>query len=285
MSKIIGGRLLTIGCRKPNLFLRRSFRNYSTLPNTRPSSSINNFAGTTIFQLSKSDGPDRRQQDRKANLGRMIEDLKILVPNILNKSLPKSIIANDIVLHICPTHFDEYNAYIPALKGQVSYYATCKTIQMILTSVVLNPKVRLHIQSIRASCDNDPQTIYPDSTKIFIRWTTCSENCPHLSIDTREFHSTSEARLGSHKWTKLDSERFVQKENSNTISKTMTTLGQLTSALKGLSKENKKLERVISGIFIFELNPMNDEIIVHTIEDIDIVEKSEFQIDDGLRIC
>lgn len=284
MSRITYGRLIHVGCRKPNTWF---YKRYTTRPKFVTSNSgINNFCGSTIYRFDKSDGDDRRNQERKANLGHMIEELKVLVPNILHKSLPKPIISKNIVLRICPTHFNEYNAYIPALKGQMSYYATCKAIQMVLTSVVLSPKVRLHIQSIRVTCENDPQTIYPNSTKIHIRWTTCSENCSHLSIDDSEFHSTSNARLGSHKWKKLDSQPFIQNEKNSNISKTMTTISQLTLALKGLTKESKKLERIISGIFIFELNSMNDEIIVHTIEDIDIIERTELlEINDGLRIC
>lgn len=229
---------------------------------------------------------DIQKQEQKANLGKMVEQLKVLLPDILNKSLPKEIISSGIILRICPSHFDQYNAYVPALQGQVSYYATCKTIQMILTSVVLSPKIKLHIQSIRVTTENDVQTIYPGSTKITVRWTTCPENCRHLFKDSNGFFSTSHARLGSHKWTKLDPNDLIHSQDSSSLTKTFTTLGQLTSTLIGLTKEHKKLERIICGIFIFELNDQNDKIRVHTIEDIDIIEKTQLEnVENGLRIC
>lgn len=238
------------------------------------------------------------EQERKANLGAMVEEIKILVPNLLNKSLPKPVLSSNILLRICPTHFDEFNSFLPNLKGHVSYYATWKTIQLVLTSIVLSPKVKLHVQSVRVSHGTDVQAVYPDSTKIIVRWTTCSEGCDHLSPDQTKhaddlsnYHSTSDAKLGSHKWSKLDTLRFVKDyKDPSGISKALpsiaTTISQISTALVGLTKEGNKLERVISGIFIFELNQDNDKIVVHTIEDVELVERSETEdVDSGLRVC
>lgn len=255
--------------------------------------------------------PEKKQKEqfKKANLGSMIEQIRILVPNILNKSLPKSVISNNVLLRVCPTHFQEYNAYIPTLKGHVSYFTTCKTLQFILTSVILNPKVQLHIQSIRTNSNSGDSAlnfhgVNADSTKIIVRWTTCAEGCFHLSpndtketgtkIDTSSYHSTSDAKLGSHRWSKLDTLKLVNKTNNEDVieiqgnsSPSLTnTLSHLTTGLIGLKKENKRLERVISGLFIFELNEDNDKINVHTIENVNVVEKSEPQdINGELRVC
>mmetsp|Transcript_6803 Transcript_6803/g.8635 ORF Transcript_6803/g.8635 Transcript_6803/m.8635 type:complete len:331 (-) Transcript_6803:54-1046(-) len=248
--------------------------------------------------------PNPKDQLKKANLGTMTDELRALVPNILNKSLPKKIISDSVHLRICPTHFQEFNAYFPTLKGHVSYYTTCKTLQFILTSLVLNPKVKLHIQSIKTNAakgDLGPevQGVYPDSTKIYVRWNTCLEGCDHLSSnkiskdqgnnDTSNYHSTSDAKLGSHKWSKLDTQKLVDNSNEHSIKSSPSvtaTLSHLTTGLIGLTKENNRLERVISGIFIFELNENNDRIIVHTVEDVNVIEKTETQdIDGELRVC
>ncbi|ABN67026.2 conserved hypothetical protein [Scheffersomyces stipitis CBS 6054] len=249
------------------------------------------------------DPETRKELQRKANIGTMIEEIKKLVPNILGKSLPKSIISPEISLRICPSHFDEFNAYLPNLKGHVTYYATCKAIQLFMTSVVLSPKVQLHIQQIRVSTSPDPWAVYADTTKIHVRWSTCSEGCFHLSNDLQEsvkddgtnveenFQSTSAAKLGAHRWSKLDTMKILREQDSpGGISKTLpsitSTLARLPAALIGLTKENKKLERVISGIFIFELNEDNDKIIVHTIENVDVIERFEAEdIDSELRVC
>lgn len=253
---------------------------------------------------------DPEEQQRKANLGSMIETLKDLIPNILTKSLPKSIISKDIYLRVCPTHTQELNMYVPVLKGHVPYYTTCKTLQFILTSIILNPKVKLHIQSIKASTKNgdqnlEPQALFPDTTKIHVRWVTCSEGCSHLSakdegsgIDkgssgSQNYLSTSDAKLGSHSWSQIDTRKLLHNPNSDTKGPNVSssgsissTVANLTSGLIGLTKESRKLERIISGIFIFELNPQNDSILVHTIEDVNIIEKTETQDVDGeLRVC
>lgn len=253
--------------------------------------------------LSEYSDLDLKEQVKKANLGSMTDELRALIPNILNKSLPKSIISRDIHLRICPTHFQEFNAYFPTLKGHVSYYTTCKTLQFILTSIVLNPKVKLHIQSVktnRNSGDLFPglQSDCPSSTKIYVRWNTCMEGCFHLSPtdingneesnDTSNYYSTSDAKLGSHKWAKFDTKKLVDNPTSSSPASpsVTTTLTHLTTGLIGLTKEHKRLERVISGIFIFELNESNDKVLVHTIEDVNVIEKTETQdIDGELRVC
>lgn len=259
---------------------------------------------TRSDQPSEDLKPNPKDQLRKANLGTMTDELRALIPNILNKSLPKNIISSNVHLRICPTHFQEFNAYFPTLKGHVSYYTTCKTLQFILTSIILNPKVKLHIQSIKTNAakgDLGPkiQSVHPDSTKIYVRWNTCLEGCDHLSPNevTKDehsgnisnYHSTSDAKLGSHKWSKLDTKKLVNKSNGKSTKSSpsvSTTLSHLTTGLIGLTKEHNKLERVISGIFIFELNENNDKIIVHTVEDVNVIEKTETQdIDGELRVC
>ena len=58
----------------------------------------------------------------------MVDQLREYVPDILETSLPKSIISKDIYLRICPSQFDEN--YLPKLNGLVTYYTTCKAIQL-----------------------------------------------------------------------------------------------------------------------------------------------------------
>lgn len=243
------------------------------------------------------------EQERKANLGKILELLKELVPNILVKALPKEIISKDIMLRICPTHFEELNAYIPVLKGHVSYYATSKALQLILTSVVLNPKVKLHIQSVRVCPPSDEAHqefygVYPNSAKIIIKWSSCPEGCSHLSISEPDEEeekianhlSTSDAKLGTHSWSKVDTNKLF---NSGKKAKgagkgpsITATLEHLVNSLIGLTREGGKLERTISGIFIFELNENNDKIIVHTIENIEVIEKRDPQnANSQLRVC
>ncbi|CAK7892347.1 hypothetical protein CAAN1_01S09626 [[Candida] anglica] len=231
---------------------------------------------------------DPEKQERNANLGSTVEQLRELIPHIGSNSLPKSLLSPHILLQICPTHFDELNSYLPTIKGYVPYYATCKVLQLALTSIVLAPSVHLHIQSIRSfplgtGGPRLPSCVYPEATKIVVRWTT--------SLDGRtELNSYSDAldRQGSHVphgWSKVKPVEFVNNgDESKHFASFTEKLMELSTSIKLLAKD-KDLDRVISGIFVFELNESNDQIIVHTIEDINILERTETQVDGELRVC
>lgn len=219
---------------------------------------------------------DKKELQRKINVNKVIDQLREYVPDILETSLPKSIISKDIYLRICPSQFDEN--YLPKLNGLVTYYTTCKAIQLFLTSVMLSPKVKLHIQSIRVSRGPDPQCMFNDTTKIFLRWSTCPDGCSHLDAQ-----GTSQAHLGTHKWSEEDTKKIF--DNHKSLS---TLVSKLPGTIMGLTKEPKKLERVISGLFIFELSEDNSKILVHTIENMEIIERFEPETQpnvNALRVC
>lgn len=219
---------------------------------------------------------DKKELERKINVNKVVDQLREYVPDILETSLPKSIISKDIYLRICPSQFDEN--YLPKLNGLVTYYTTCKAIQLFLTSVMLSPKVKLHIQSIRVSHGPDPQCMFNDTTKIFLRWSTCPDGCSHLDAQ-----GTSQAHLGTHKWSEEDTKKIF--DNHKSLS---TLVSKLPGTIMGLTKEPKKLERVISGLFIFELNEDNSKILVHTIENMEIIERFEPETQpnvNALRVC
>lgn len=69
---------------------------------------------------------------------------------------------------------------------------------------MLSPKVKLHIHSIRVANGPDPQCMFNDTTKLFVRWSTCHHGCTHL-----EEHGTSEAHLGTHKWSQEDTKKSL----------------------------------------------------------------------------
>lgn len=182
------------------------------------------------------------------------------------------------MLRVSPLHFELLNLILPNIKGHVLYYTACKGLQIFLTSVVVNPQVKLHILSVRTSTFPEPNTVFANSTKIYMRWNTCQEGCSHLrEIDSSSF-STSRAKLGSHRWSGFDP-KVINKESW------ASSLADLTKGLIGLKKDELRLERVILGVFIFELNEDNSQVLVHTIEDMDIVERREEQDVGKLRVC
>lgn len=243
------------------------------------------------------DLPDIDEQEKLVNLGCMIDELKVLVPNLLHKSLPKAILLPEVMLRLNPSHFELLNLFLPNIKGHVSYYAACKAIQLFFTSLVLNPRAQLHILSIRTSKFPEPNTMFAHSTKIIMRWKTCPEGCVHLlekgaaserseveAKDSEDSFSTAQAKLGSHRWSGFDPGKVISEESLTwSVS---SSLGDLTKALIGLKKEDSGLERVILGIFIFELNEDNSQVLVHTIEDMTIIERREEQsVEEKLRVC
>lgn len=240
---------------------------------------------------SNDPDPNIEEQRRKTNLGAMMDLLKLFVPTLLQESLPAEMLLSNVLLRICPSHFENINAYLPNIKGHVSYYATCKALQIFLTSLVLNPRTELHILLIRTSRFPEPNCMYEHSTKIHIRWTTCPEGCWHLSgspklvslqtNDDTTDASTSNAKLGSHRWSSIDPGKLLDALDLNwSLTGALANLGK---GIVGLRKEDDKLERIISGVFIFELNESNDQITVHTVEDMEVVERPEEQGE--LRVC
>lgn len=254
-----------------------------------------------VLQYAESDkdkgGPDRQQQEKLSNLGTMIDDVKELVPQLLKKSFPKDMVLPDVLLRICPSHLDLINSYLPTIKGRVSYYATCKALQMFFTSWVLNPRVKLHIQLVRTSHFPEANCVYSHSTKIYVRWSTCSDGCAHLlesepetpgladgSEPSSQSTSTSKATLGSHRWSGIDPDQFSDsREHAWSLS---ASVADLTKGIIGLKQEDIRLERIILGVFVFELNEDNTEIMVHTVEDMNVVEhEQEALVQQKLRVC
>lgn len=258
------------------------------------------FKNLRYFSLkdSQDSNHELEEHQRILNLGSMTDRLKTLVPMLLQKSLPKALILPDVLLRICPTHFEQINSYLPNIKGHVSYYATCKATQLFLTSLVLNPRAHLHIELIRTSNFPDPNCVYTRSSKIFIRWSTCPEGCSHLSntntlsdsaslvddVSESDSFSTTNAKLGSHRWSSIDAVQVLADLKRNwTIPGSISDLGK---GIVGLKKDDSKLERIILGIFIFELNDQNDQVVVHTIDNLNIIERrTEENVGNKLRIC
>ncbi|KAI5962987.1 uncharacterized protein KGF55_002779 [Candida pseudojiufengensis] len=280
-----------------------------------PSSSYLKFQKSLPLKNSPELTPEDKQElQRKINLSNLIKNLKTQLPNILENNLSKDIISSKIYLRICPSQFDEN--YLPKLQGYLTYYSTCKAIQLFITSIILSPKVKLHLTNIKIADKNQPDSncMFPNSTKLYIRWNTCIPNCiEHLGLN----QSTTQANFGSHKWSNEDTKNLFSNNHNLSNSKNQEDssinlnlskfIGKITRTLlsgskltnnhsqenqsdkEDSSKSNKELERVIYGLFIFELNEDCNQILVHTIENMDIVERFEPEEEssqvNGLRVC
>lgn len=249
---------------------------------------------------------------RKANLGSTIEMLQIRVPLLLQELLPETNVCKNIIFRILPHKYPN----MPQLKGYLLYSTTLKTLQLALTSFYLNPKTQIHITNIKveeptSSMSSDElvklslknteiesvgpspeskqsaQSLSNFTTKIIIKWRTCLNGCPHL-----EHTSTAHAKMGSFKFDNLDMSKVLPESGKNLSSALIREIelklfpGFFERKNKSsqfndsrVSKGGREIERIVSGVFIFELTADNSSIAVFTIDNCDVLENKEPDIE------
>lgn len=215
------------------------------------------------------------KQNRTANLGSMVDSIRERIPNILHKSLPSEMLDNDVMLAICPIS----HPFIPLLKGQLSYFTACKTLQLIMNHFVLNSKTNLHIYKLEVfrpagtgmsdeeifdehsrsfhDFQKSPQYgIFPMSTKVIVKWRTCDANCDHHQV-----------KSGRDKSIDLSPLLFLNFSN--------TTTNGLIKMINSLANSTTEGHNAVHGVFIFELNSNHDAIKVHTIETLELIQQPD----------
>lgn len=253
---------------------------------------------------------------RKANLGTVVQMLQIKVPNMLTDLLPPDFISDKIILKVLPHQFPN----LPTFKGYLLYSSTLKAIQKILLMFYLNPESKIHISDIKIieptnSMSSDElinlsidgnflenekpsERLTPDqdtskyTTKVKIKWRTCYSGCDHLQ-DTQ----TTDAKWGSYSLDHFDWTKFLKSPNPlqtlslleakktiEGIAKTLDPLKSINQDANGSSStaDNKKnVGRILTGIFIFELDAENEHIMVFTIDNMEILESKQTNFVNG----
>jgi len=253
-----------------------------------------------------------KDQTRKANIGKMIEYLRSIIPDALHTTPDSKYLNQDIILRVSPT-VTKTNQ-LPLLKGRGSYLTTLRATQFILVNFLLNWRVKLHILDIKTCLhsshnnnnnlnetfdsnlgkdgkvhNNDINNnngvdidnknlkkygLYEHTDKIIIKWRTCLDDCDHL------INKTSYAKQGSHILGKFDISKIWGGNNDNGRNGNNKDNNGL---IDGVSKnEGDDFERIFYGIFVFELNENCDEIIVHSLENLEIFDKKNYCNDGGL---
>lgn len=236
-------------------------------------------------------GDTGRRLEKTANLGTMVQILQLKVPQLLTKIPPQGIISNKIIMRILPNQF----ANFPNFHGKVSVNLAIKTIQKGLTMFYLNPKCQIHItdltiiepmkslsddELINLSIDNNLigyegsplQGASQYTSKIKIKWRTCLAKCDHL-MDS----NTDQAKYGVFSIDKFNWSKLLKSSNpiqTLALLEAKKTLEGLSNTIKSLdpSDDSDNVGRVLTGIFIFELNAANDKIVVFTIDNLEILE-------------
>lgn len=235
--------------------LRSSLR--KPLPAKTLATNLNPSSLVLFKGSSPEEPPNRHEADKKANLGEMVEILKHRTPRLLRDSFPEEIILPNIILRVLPSRHSQLRALIPKIDTRKKYFAAVSTIQTIVTSTVLSSSAKLHILSLRVTTDPDYLCVSRDANKIHIRWTTADSFQPEEKHEPRKMLDFSDFSAASP-----------------------------TKVLMGFAKDSNAPERVLLGIFVFELNEDNNVIVAHTIEDVELIERKEPEgVDPKLRVC
>lgn len=304
-SKNIQG-MVQVNRKKP-LFIRKSqiignVPSVSIVKNERNTVFINHILNYSDNSSDNNQGNkdnkdpkiDKKYLERKANLGTMVQMLQIKVPNLLTKIIPCEFMSKDIIMRILPNKFPQ----IPTIKGPVLYTSTLKAIQKLVLLFYLNPESKIHITNLKIieptnsmssaelinlsidenvienghvdenrAVEGSPkqaQDVSKYTTKIKIKWRTCYSGCAHL-----QDKDTTDAKLGSYSLDHFDWTKLLKSPNP------LQTLEGLAKNFDPTASNDTSVGRVLTGVFIFELDANNEKISVFTIDNMEILESKE----------
>lgn len=231
-----------------------------------------------------------------------LQKLQMHTPGLLQTPLPSAMLARDVVLRVLPHH-----RWPVQVRGRWQAHWTLRLLQRTLTTFFLNPRCQLHITDLKLeqpvqnphalsdelidanianNAEMDGLTLDGAShytTKVKIKWRTCFPECEHLN------GPNNKARLGQYS---LD---WFKKNKPNPKSHPIQTMAleEAKKTLESVSEKIKSLEetisppdgdvgRIITGIFIFELDANNELVKVFTIENIEVLESKDLVGSDNL---
>lgn len=231
---------------------------------------------------------------RRANLGEMTEYLESqAVPDILNRPIEDNRLNHNIQLRLLPS----LHPYIPTLHGITKYKTSMNGIRLIIRNFVLNERCKLHVVKVETilreeegEAGRKKYNTVSDMDKIVVKWQSCREECEHLGPGD----VTSRAKMGSYKAmgeTTATKSKIPQSNNAASevinyiVHPTSPVTEKLMSQHAKLVAEDKwKISRVLTGVFIFELNEDNSEIVVHTIDNVEMID-DEKEVETGAFAC
>lgn len=216
----------------------------------------------------------RFTSSRHSNLGEISEYLlKAGVPNLLQKSLEDRYLDEQIRLRFLPTT----HPYFPTLQGKTKYKASLNAIRLISSKLILKKICQLHITSattlLREKRDNRYNCVTPND-KLVVRWQSCT---PDETIEHDRGKSTS---VPQNLWN--DSTPPIVDYILHPSGKKLS--GEMITSDKSLVGEQDLMNRVVKGIFIFEFNEDNSKIMVHTFEQVEMIDYNK-KIETGALAC
>lgn len=241
-----------------------------------------------------------------ANLGQITDYLVVKgVPNLLQKMFKESVLADNIVFRLFPTS----HPYIPVLHGKSKYMASLNAMRMIVRKFILGDECRLHISSVKTltstSHDEEVKSALQSyntitcNDKLVIKWQSCipEDHCKITKLEINDRLKEEKRGNGAGGSFSMRSvpvidyilhptvnnlnqsviseylENAAERSMENKVNETQNSKEDEKKKNDGDGKRSKKkrLSRLIKGTFIFEFNEENSEILVHTIEDVELI--------------
>ena len=194
------------------------------------------------------------QQIKLANLGRITTFLKNEgIPNLLSYNPSKQYLDTNIKLRLFPLSLP----ILPTLSGQLQYLTCLNTLRVLCNRFLLDHgkdylphKLNIiSIDQIKSNQLSQSKLFITKNDKLLIKWKTSPNQLINNNNNSNSNSSNSSCSSGSNYGLDLSMSRYVRVEDGN-----FTEI---------------KNDRMVKGTFIFEFNPDNSKILVHTIENIE----------------
>lgn len=212
---------------------------------------------------------------RHANLGEISEYLlKVGVPNILQKPLEDRYLDEQIKLRFLPTT----HPYFPTLQGKTKYKASLNAIRLISNKLVLKKDCQLHIISattLLREKDGGRYNCVAPYDKLVVKWQSC----------------TPEEKIGHHRGKTTSVPQDLMNDSTPPIVEYILhpsgkkLSGEIMSNDEALIKEQSLIDRIVRGVFIFEFNEDNSRILVHTFENVEMIDYNKKIQTGGALAC
>ncbi|GCE97327.1 hypothetical protein ZYGM_004882 [Zygosaccharomyces mellis] len=203
----------------------------------------------------------RFYSERHSNLGHITTYLTAEgVPNLLQRSLLNEYLDDHISLRLLPTT----HPYIPVLQGKGKYRASMNAVRLLATKFVLQDKAKLKIDKVITVLRGE-KTNYnciTSNDKLVIKWRSCEEGDGSVGTCEKDVNLGKVRNVGE-----VDTSSPIISHILN------PTKHELTSEID----YTQQLLRLIRGIFIFEFNEDNSCILVHTIDNVEMVDFDKIQ--------
>ncbi|KAI8383603.1 uncharacterized protein HLK63_K04169 [Nakaseomyces glabratus] len=236
------------------------------------------------FIVSNYDDPN------DVNYGQMTDYLREKgVPLLLQENLKEETLDDAIVLRLLPsTH-----PYIPNLHGILQYKTSMNAIRLIMRKFVLEENSRLKVLSSRRIRGDDDQIKYQcnispyltNHDKLLIRWQSClPQTAGTVEPDEEDMNKTISFSSNDVLRTQTSSGEspildYILQKPAKTISTLAPnvlskhiTLGNRISAMNNDDSLDNEYTRIVNGTFVFEFNEDNSKILVHTIENVELID-------------